>query len=95
MYFFFRYVGGKKLKIRLFGPFWPKTDFLGKNRTNLEVFFFKGPLSDQGLIKRTYLAALLLSSIDTFVHLPKIQSVLLIKYPLPLIFYVQFCLSSY
>ena len=36
-----------------------KTDFLGKKRTNLGAFFQKCPLSDQGLIKQTYLAALL------------------------------------
>ena len=35
-----------------------KADFSGKKRTNLEAFFWRGPLSDQGLIKRTYLAAL-------------------------------------
>ena len=37
-----------------------KTDFSGKRRTNLGAFFKKGPLSDQGLIKQTYLAALLM-----------------------------------
>ena len=35
-----------------------KKNFSGKKKTNLEAFFQKGPLSDQGLIKRTYLAAL-------------------------------------
>ena len=35
-----------------------KADFSSKKRTNLEAFLIKGPLSDQGLIKRTYLAAL-------------------------------------
>jgi hypothetical protein len=35
-----------------------KADFIGKNRTNLRAFFQKCPLSDQGLIKQTYLAAL-------------------------------------
>ena len=35
-----------------------KADFSGKKRTNLEAFFQKGPLLNQGLIKRTYLAAL-------------------------------------
>ena len=36
-----------------------KADFSGKKRTNLGSFFQKDPLSDQGLIKQTYLAALL------------------------------------
>ena len=35
-----------------------KADFLGKKRTNFGAFFQKGPQSHQGLIKRTYLAAL-------------------------------------
>ena len=36
-----------------------KADFSSKKRTNLGAFFQKNPLSDQGLIKHTYLAALL------------------------------------
>ena len=49
------------MKIRLFELFFgPKADFSGKKRTNFRPFFFlKGPVSDQGLIKRSYLAALL------------------------------------
>ena len=35
-----------------------KTDFSGKKRTILGAFLQNGPLSDQGLIKRAYLAAL-------------------------------------
>ena len=48
-----------KVKIRLLGLFFgQKADFSGKKRTNLGAFFGNGPLSDQGLLKRTYLAAL-------------------------------------
>ena len=39
----------------LFGQ---KADFSGKKRTNLGAYFQKGLISDQGLIKWTYLAAL-------------------------------------
>ena len=35
-----------------------KPDFSGKKRTDWAAFFFKSPLLDQGLLKRTYLAAL-------------------------------------
>ena len=35
-----------------------KENFSGKKRTNSGGFLQKGPLSDQGLIKQTYLAAL-------------------------------------
>ena len=39
-----------------------KADFSDKKRTDLRAFYQKGPLSDQGLIKRTYLAELLVVS---------------------------------
>ena len=38
--------------------FGKKVDFSGKKKTNLGAYFQKVPISDQGLIKRTYLAAL-------------------------------------
>ena len=45
----------KKVKIRVFGLFRPKSGlFKEKKRTNLKTCFQKGPLSDQGLIKRTH-----------------------------------------
>ena len=41
-----------KMKIRL------KADYSGKKMTNLRTYFPNGLISDQGLVKRTYLAAL-------------------------------------
>ena len=48
----------ENLKIRLFGLFWPKSGLFRQKEDQFRSIFFKGPLSDQGLIKRTYLAAL-------------------------------------
>jgi hypothetical protein len=61
--------------------FGQKSDFSGKKRTDLGAFFEKGPLSDQGLIKRTYLPALegsgiCRSSIGATVHARLVGSLL-------------------
>ena len=49
----------KTVKSDFLGFLGQKADFSGKKRTNLGAFFFlKGHLSDQGLTKRTSLAAL-------------------------------------
>ena len=48
----------EKVKIRLFGLFGPKSGLFKQKEEQFGSIFQKGPLSDQGLIKRTYLAAL-------------------------------------
>ena len=50
-----------------------EADFSGKKRTNLGAYFQKGLMSDQGLIKRTYLAALLRLNKTTVVCLVVFQ----------------------
>ena len=47
-----------KVKITLLRPFWSKSGLLRQKGQIFEHFFGKGPLSDQDLIKRTYLAVL-------------------------------------
>ena len=49
----------KRVKIRLFRLFRPKSGLFRQKEDQFRSIFSKGPLSDQGLIKRTYLAALL------------------------------------
>ena len=49
----------EKVKILLFVLFRQKSNFSGKNRTHFGAYFQKGLISDQGLVKRTYLAAYL------------------------------------
>ena len=41
-----------------------KADFSGKKRTNLGAYFHSGLISDQSLIKRSYLAALLVVELE-------------------------------
>ena len=45
----------KHVNFRIVSLFRPKTDISGTKKTSFKAYFQKGLLSDQGLIKRTYL----------------------------------------